>query len=113
MDPMQHTSVPQESAQNTFYPYSENHVPISHKLEAWCPAADLIAIVNDDNKLELYRLSWRLHWSISVKALPPSGSNTRPGAHSAWSRLGGNLQQQRSGGTPANVVSLAWRPDGK
>ncbi|KAF9131198.1 Anaphase-promoting complex subunit 4 [Mortierella sp. 14UC] len=108
MDPM-HTLAPQESAQNTFYSYSENHVPINHKLEAWCPAADLIALVNDDNKLELYRLSWRLHWSVSVKTVPPSGSNTRPGTHSTSSRPGGILQQQRPGSAPAKVVSLAWR----
>lgn len=111
--PMQHhTSAQQEATQNTFYPYSESQVPISHKLEAWCPSADLIALVNNDNKLELYRLSWRIHWSVTVKAPPPSNSS-RPGTHTAWNRIGGALQHPRMGTAPAKVVSLTWRPDGK
>jgi hypothetical protein len=111
--PMQpHTSGPQESAQNTFYPYSENQVPINHKLEAWCPSADLIALVNHDNKLELYRLSWRLHWSVPVKAPAPL-DRSYPGGHATWNRSGGALQHQKMGAAPAKVVSLTWRPDGK
>ncbi|KAG0063884.1 Anaphase-promoting complex subunit 4, partial [Linnemannia elongata] len=111
--PMQHhTSAQQEATQNTFYPYSESQVPISHKLEAWCPSADLIALVNNDNKLELYRLSWRIHWSVTVKAPAPSNSS-RPGTHTAWNRIGGALQHPRMGTAPAKVVSLTWRPDGK
>ncbi|KAF9124519.1 Anaphase-promoting complex subunit 4 [Mortierella sp. GBA39] len=111
--PMQHrTASQQEATQNTFYPYSENQVPIDHKLEAWCPSADLIALVNNDNKLELYRLSWRIHWSVTVTAPAPSNSS-RPGSHTAWSHLGGALQHQRMGAAPAKVVSLTWRPDGK
>lgn len=106
-----HTSAQQEATQNTFYPYSENQVPINHRLEAWCPSADLIALVNNDNKLELYRLSWRIHWSVTVKAPAPSNSSG-PGTHTAWNRLGGALQQQRMGAAPAKVVSLTWRPDG-
>ncbi|KAH7049737.1 anaphase-promoting complex, cyclosome, subunit 4-domain-containing protein [Linnemannia elongata] len=111
--PMQHhTSAQQEATQNTFYPYSESQVPISHKLEAWCPSADLIALVNNDNKLELYRLSWRIHWSVTVKAPAPSDSS-RPGTHTAWNRIGGALQHPRMGTAPAKVLSLTWRPDGK
>ncbi|OAQ33214.1 hypothetical protein K457DRAFT_122904 [Linnemannia elongata AG-77] len=111
--PMQHhTSAQQEATQNTFYPYSESQVPISHKLEAWCPSADLIALVNNDNKLELYRLSWRIHWSVTVKAPAPSNSS-RPGTHTAWNRIGGALQHPRMGTAPAKVLSLTWRPDGK
>ncbi|KAK3829669.1 MAG: anaphase-promoting complex, cyclosome, subunit 4-domain-containing protein [Linnemannia gamsii] len=110
---MQHTSAPQESAQNTFYSYSENNVPINHKLEAWCPVADLIALVNDDNKLELYRLSWRLHWSVSVKAAAFPDKYARSGAQVACNHPIGIPQHQRIGGAPAKVMSLAWRPDGK
>ncbi|KAG0205636.1 Anaphase-promoting complex subunit 4 [Mortierella sp. NVP41] len=105
--PMQHTFTPPESSSHTFYPYSENNAPIGHKLEAWCPAADLIALVNYDNKLELYRLSWRLHWSVSVKAPAAAGQNLPTGNHRVV------LQQQQVGTAPAEVVSLAWRPDGK
>ncbi|KAF9093321.1 Anaphase-promoting complex subunit 4 [Mortierella sp. GBA35] len=105
--PMQHTFTPPESSSHTFYPYSENNAPIDHKLEAWCPAADLIALVNYDNKLELYRLSWRLHWSVSVKAPAAAGQNLPTGNHRVV------LQQQQIGTAPAEVVSLAWRPDGK
>ncbi|KAF9084602.1 Anaphase-promoting complex subunit 4 [Mortierella sp. AD031] len=105
--PMQHTFTPPESSSHTFYPYSENNAPIGHKLEAWCPAADLIALVNYDNKLELYRLSWRLHWSVSVKAPAAACQNLPTGNHRVV------LQQQQVGTAPAEVVSLAWRPDGK
>ncbi|KAF9156967.1 Anaphase-promoting complex subunit 4 [Linnemannia schmuckeri] len=107
--PMQHhTAAQQEATHNTFYPYSENQIPINHKLEAWCPSADLIALVNHDNKLELYRLSWRLHWSVAVKTPAPLNSS-RSGTHASWNRFGGPLQQQRMGTTPAKVVSLTWR----
>lgn len=108
----QHSSEPQESSQNTFHPYSENQVPISHKLEAWCPSADLIALVSHDNKLELYRLSWRLHWSVPVKAPAPS-DKSRPGSHATLNRFGGSSQYQRVSAPLAKVASLAWRPDGK
>jgi len=112
LTPVQHTLALPEISHNTFCPYSENHVPIKHKLEAWCPTADLIALVNPNNQLELYRLSWRLHWSVSVKAPTPASQITQPSNYALLDRAG-SLQQQRAGvGPPAEVVSLAWRPDG-
>ncbi|KAF9922396.1 Anaphase-promoting complex subunit 4 [Linnemannia zychae] len=87
--PTHHVSAPQESPQDTFYPYSENHIPINHKLEAWCPTADLIALVNED-RLELYRLSWRLHWSIVIKApVSSTQNNFSGGVHTSWNRSSG------------------------
>ncbi|KAF9279468.1 Anaphase-promoting complex subunit 4 [Mortierella antarctica] len=75
--------------------YTENLFPHPHKLQAWCPTADLLALVSHENDLEMYRLSWEKHWSIRVKAPPKQTGGV--------SRL--------SGPGDADVVSLAWRPD--
>ncbi|KAG0206767.1 Anaphase-promoting complex subunit 4 [Mortierella sp. GBA30] len=101
----------------TFNIYSEKQLPTGHKLEAWCPTADLIAIVNHKNELELYRLSWQRHWAVAVKS--PSHTNVGPGRHQGFSAGStGALQQIRGSGNTtgadkADIVSIAWRPDGK
>ncbi|KAF9427015.1 Anaphase-promoting complex subunit 4 [Podila epigama] len=76
--------------------HAKHLVPVAHKLQAWCPVADLLAVVTVHNELEMYRLSWEKHWSIKVTHPP-----------------GVNKQGKAKAGGPVDVVSLAWRPDGK
>ncbi|KAG0330345.1 Anaphase-promoting complex subunit 4 [Podila humilis] len=84
---------------SSFSVYTENKFKSPHKLQAWCPMADVLAVVNKDNELELYRLSWEKHWSIHVR-VPHIKQHG-----------GGISRMTHQGG--AEVVSLAWRPDGK
>ncbi|KAF9214555.1 Anaphase-promoting complex subunit 4 [Podila verticillata] len=85
------------NAHTSFGIYTENQFPHPHKLQAWCPTADLLALVSLENDLEMYRLSWEKHWSIRVKEPPKKTGGV--------SRI--------SSGSEADVVSLAWRPDGR
>ncbi|KAI1305763.1 Anaphase-promoting complex subunit 4 [Mortierella claussenii] len=112
--------------------YSEKQFPASHRLEAWCPTADLLALVSHQNDLDLYRLSWQQHWSIPIKAdTVPKGQSSGsmghprpgPGSMSMNMSMGGDGQLWRigapggsahsTGHATAHAVSLAWRPDGK
>ncbi|KFH69701.1 hypothetical protein MVEG_04507 [Podila verticillata NRRL 6337] len=93
--PPLHSSM--HNAHTSFGIYTENQFPHPHKLQAWCPTADLLALVSLENDLEMYRLSWEKHWSIRVKEPPKKTGGV--------SRI--------SSGSEADVVSLAWRPDGK
>lgn len=93
--PPLHSSM--HSTHPSFGIYTENQFPHPHKLQAWCPTADLLALVSLENDLEMYRLSWEKHWSIRVKEPPKQAGGV--------SRI--------SSGDQADVVSLAWRPDGR
>ncbi|KAF9183066.1 Anaphase-promoting complex subunit 4 [Haplosporangium sp. Z 767] len=114
----------------TFDIYSEKQFPTGYKLEAWCPTADLLALVNHQNELDLYRLSWKRHWSVPVKvqAAPAGGAtiNSTLGQHGlklhGFGVEGGAsmLQHHHHAGVPVgaattavSAVSLVWRPDGK
>ncbi|KAF9189371.1 anaphase promoting complex subunit 4 [Haplosporangium sp. Z 11] len=113
----------------TFDIYSEKQFPTGYKLEAWCPTADLLALVNHQNELDLYRLSWKRHWSVPVKvqAAPAGGAtiNSTLGQHGlklhGFGVEGGAsmLQHHHHAGVPVgaattavSAVSLVWRPDG-
>ncbi|KAF9291825.1 Anaphase-promoting complex subunit 4 [Mortierella alpina] len=119
---------PQPHFDPSFDLYSEKQFPTAHRFAAWSPTADLIAIVNHQNDLDLYRLSWQRHWSVPVTSQPQAGlgQGFRPatgvtghGFAAASGGLGGGLlRYHRSSATTslapkADVVSLAWRPDGK
>ena len=109
----------------TFELYAEKQFPPSIKLEAWCPTADLLALVNHQNDLELYRLSWQRHWCIPITvdaALPgnTTGSNKSGQGIGGFGGFGGfphplrpHVAINTSGAVKADAVSLAWRPDGK
>ncbi|KAI8604868.1 anaphase-promoting complex, cyclosome, subunit 4-domain-containing protein [Dissophora ornata] len=109
----------------TFELYAEKQFPPSIKLEAWCPTADLLALVNHQNDLELYRLSWQRHWSIPIRVdatLPgDTTGNTKLGQSiGGFGGFGGFQQPPRprvgintSGTVKADAVSMTWRPDGK
>jgi hypothetical protein len=99
----------------SFDRYAENQFSAVYKLEAWCPTADLLALVSSENRLELFRLSWNQHWSMPVQrdivsgnasTIPRYGSGTLPqGLRTA-------ATTSTAGSAHADVVSLVWRPDG-
>ncbi|KAG0220771.1 Anaphase-promoting complex subunit 4 [Mortierella sp. GBA43] len=104
----------------SFDHYAENQFPALYKLEAWSPTADLLALVTDENKLELFRLSWKQHWSIPVRGNAATSASTTTTTNAPRIGFGALLQALRAGPTAstpdsavADVVSLAWRPDGK
>jgi len=119
---------PRQHFDPSFDLYSEKQFQTAHRFAAWSPTADLIAIVNHQNDLELYRLSWQRHWSVPVtlqpqlgagQALKPGSGVTVHGFAGASGGHGGGLPRyHRSSVTSslapkADVVSLAWRPDGR
>ncbi|KAF9954838.1 anaphase promoting complex subunit 4 [Mortierella alpina] len=121
-------NTPQQHFDPSFDLYSEKQFQTAHRFAAWSPTADLIAIVNHQNDLDLYRLSWQRHWSVPVTLQPQPGAGQafKPGsgvtghgfAGASGGQGGGLLRYHRSSATSslapkADVVSLAWRPDGK
>ncbi|KAF9573985.1 anaphase promoting complex subunit 4 [Mortierella alpina] len=115
---------PQQHFGPSFDLYSEKQFQTAHRFAAWSPTADLIAIVNHQNDLDLYRLSWQRHWSVPVTLQPQAGAAqsfkpiTGHGFNAASGEVGGgSLRYHRtststSHAPKADVVSLAWRPDG-
>ncbi|KAG0238542.1 Anaphase-promoting complex subunit 4 [Actinomortierella wolfii] len=79
--------------------YTEKKLASAHKLQAWCPTADLLALVTVQNELVLYRLSWQKHWVLPSPSKQKYGSKANP-------RL-------KHSDDAVEIISLAWRPDGK
>ncbi|KAF9960280.1 anaphase promoting complex subunit 4 [Mortierella alpina] len=120
---------PQQHFDPSFDLYSEKQFQTAHRFAAWSPTADLIAIVNHQNDLDLYRLSWQRHWSVPVTSQqqtgtgqikPASGINGHGSAAGTGGVGGGGGMLRYNRGRAvtslapkADVVSLAWRPDGK
>ncbi|KAF9942981.1 anaphase promoting complex subunit 4 [Mortierella alpina] len=108
---------PQQHFDPSFDLYSEKQFQTAHRFAEWSPTADLIAIVNHQNDLDLYRLSWQRHWSVPVTLQPQTGTG-KAFKPASGGMGGGLLRYHRSSATTslapkADAVSLAWRPDGK
>ncbi|KAF8977944.1 Anaphase-promoting complex subunit 4 [Entomortierella lignicola] len=112
----------------TFKKYTEKPFTAWHRLEAWCPTADLIALVSQHNELGVYRSSWRstlqCHWSVPIKSdLIPGDTRSLNNKSGTWGVVGGfggippprtgTSALDSAGSIETTAVSLTWRPDGK
>ncbi|KAF9433325.1 Anaphase-promoting complex subunit 4 [Entomortierella beljakovae] len=101
---------------NSFEIYSEKHFDSTYHLEAWSPSADLLALINYNNELHLYRPSWQRHWSVLIKHDSPVVDVMKSATGPAMGGQG-NLKpifpQHQSLPPESTAVSLTWRPDGK
>ncbi|KAF9932012.1 Anaphase-promoting complex subunit 4, partial [Modicella reniformis] len=93
-------SIPSSALGTSFVHYAENRFPTEYKLEAWCPTADLLALISNENMLELYRLSWKQHWSVPVKEGAVAANSIRSGG------IMGFLQPQHAGSTTSTAESV-------
>lgn len=112
-------SIPSSALNTSFDHYAENLFPAEYKLEAWCPTADLLALVSNENKLELFRLSWNQHWSVPIQGNVAASENATNVPRLGFGAFLQTLRAVRAGATTstsgsarADAVSLVWRPDG-
>jgi len=58
---------PRFMSRRTFDELSAYRFEKAHKLEAWCPNSDLLAMVTESNDLDIYRADWSKHRSIKLE----------------------------------------------